>query len=42
MKKIGTVKTVKVPPGTITNDQRPADTFHKKPPTSWGKRLPKK
>jgi len=34
------VKTTVVPSGTIVNDIRPADTFKKTPPASWGKRQP--
>jgi hypothetical protein len=37
----GKVKTTVIPPGTLPNDHRPADTYSKKPPSSWGRRLPK-
>ena len=33
-----TVKTQLIPPGTITNEARPADTYAKKPPAKWGQR----
>ena len=38
----GRVKTTVVPKGAIVNDIRPADTFAKTPPSSWGKPVKKK
>lgn len=34
MKKITGTKTQKIPPGTLINPTRPADTFTKKPSAS--------